>query len=98
MADLEEIGLPPSAVERIAVHFGKVLPCGAEPTPEPAVLAKLALPESQPEPEAVDLANNCLELGFSGWAGMVRVKQHPQINQRLVFVGHCTIVAPTSFL
>ena len=31
MADLEEIGLPPSAVERIAVHFGTALPSGAEP-------------------------------------------------------------------
>ena len=50
MADLEEIGLPPSAVERIAVHFGKALPSGVEPEP-PAALAELALPESHPEPE-----------------------------------------------
>ena len=40
MADLVEIGLPPSAVERITVHFGKALPSGAELEREPAVLSR----------------------------------------------------------
>ena len=52
MADLVEIGLPPSAVERITVHFGKALPSGAELEREPAVLFR---------PMAVDEGNESRE-------------------------------------
>ena len=34
MVDLDDIGMPPSAAQRVLAHFGKALPEGAEPEPE----------------------------------------------------------------
>ena len=37
MVDLDDIGMPPSAAQRVLAHFGKAQPGGAEPEPDTKV-------------------------------------------------------------